>query len=173
MEPCSKGEVGVYPTLHRHDGRHRYYIYFVARMIIYGKVTLFRPPGISAGYMPRQLVAGFDGNVWLLQQQYENASETWITKVTLNNKFTPYSLGSTASPSGISAGPNQGLWFGYGSFPAVVGSISMSGKLAYYKIKHKPEFGLAMLASQPKGPLWILGRSQDSTHPYFLSHISP
>jgi streptogramin lyase len=145
--------------------------HYIARMTVHGKTTLFKPPGISRGYMPRQIVAGPDGNVWLLQQQYENASGSWITKVTPDGKFAHYTIGGSHHPSTLCLGPNGEFWFLDQASPAAVGSISTSGATTYYTIQNAMYAVLDLITTGPKGPLWVVGRDPNTAHPYFLAHI--
>lgn len=127
--------------------------YQIRRVTTHGDLTnTFLVPGIT-DTAPYGIVAGPDGNLWLIEQVAPtNPPTSAVLRVTPAGVATEFNTGS-AGPGDITVGPDGALWFT--EFAAnKIGRITTTGAITEFAV---PTAGasLAGITAGPDGNLWF------------------
>jgi streptogramin lyase len=132
----------------------------IGRITPSGEITEFTGSLTSAS-RPRGLVAGPGGYLWF-------ADNESIGRVSLDGTITEFPLAPELKPEHLTLGPGENIWFTQ-TYTAVIGRITASGEVTYYKTGLHPGSDPDEMALGHEGDLWFT----DDDEPSAIGRVTP
>jgi streptogramin lyase len=129
--------------------------------------------GIAPGYIPGQITAGVDDNVWFTERAPTLLGEGRVAKISPAGTITEFA-GSFPDLGGIAAAPDGNIWVVFGMEDPShggIGQISPAGEVATQPVT-KTSRPTGEIVSGPDGNLWLTGQSTVPGDPgYFIARL--
>ncbi len=101
------------------------------------------------------LVVGADANLWYTNQC---GTSYVVVRTTVRGRFTAFSIGHVAFPTGLTMGGDDRLWFTAGvGTSSLLRSISLGGRVLPSAARVRGAALASVLTSGPDGDLWVSG----------------